>query len=59
MMIQMANNQFLVAEIDEPVQQRDGIAPTGDADEITRIWRRLRISRELMVSGFTSVFLSF
>src|SRR6266403_4572311 len=37
LMIQMANDQFRITETDQPVEQRDGIAPAGDADEIARI----------------------
>ena len=33
-MIQMADDQFLVTKIDQPVQQRDGIAPAGNADQV-------------------------
>jgi hypothetical protein len=39
-MIQMANDQFLVIEIGQPMQQRDRIAPARHADEIARIWRK-------------------
>ena|ERR1700730_3497447 len=41
LMIQMANDQFLVTETDQPVQQRDRIAPAGDADEIARFRRKI------------------
>src|SRR6516225_10339335 len=40
LMIQMANDQFLVIEIGQPMEQRDGIAPARDADEIARSWRK-------------------
>src|SRR5213596_3570118 len=40
LMVQMADDQFLVTETDQPVQQRDGIASAGDADQIARIgWK--------------------
>ena len=37
LMIQMADDEFLVTDTDQPVQQRDGIASAGDADQIARI----------------------
>jgi len=40
LMVQMTNDQFLVTEIDQPVEQRDGIAPTGNADQIRPLGRK-------------------
>ena len=35
LVIQMTDDQFFVAKIDKRMQQRDGISPAGDADEVT------------------------
>ena len=40
-MIQMADNQFVVAQVDQEMQQRDGIAAAGNADEIATGWREV------------------
>ena len=34
LMIKMADDQFLVAKINQEIQKRDGIAATGNADEV-------------------------
>jgi hypothetical protein len=34
LMIQMADNQFVVVQVDQEMQQCDGIAAAGNADEI-------------------------
>ena len=36
-MIEMTDDQFFVAKIDKLMQQRDGIAAAGDADEIATV----------------------
>ena len=33
-MIKMADDQFLVAKINQEIQKRDGIAAAGNADEV-------------------------
>jgi len=40
-MIQMADNQFIVAQVDQEMQQRDGIAAAGNADEVATGWREV------------------
>ena len=40
-MIQMADDQFIVAQVDQVMQQRDGIAAAGNADEIATGWREV------------------
>ena len=37
----MTNDQFLVTEIDQPVQQRDGITTAGDADQVARLRKEI------------------
>jgi len=41
LMIQMADNQFVVAQVDQEMQQRDGIAAAGNADKIATGWREV------------------
>ena len=41
LMIQMADDQIFVAKIDKRMQERDGIAAAGDADEIARLGREM------------------
>ena len=41
LMIQMANNEFIVAQVDQEMQQRDGIAAAGNADEVATGWREV------------------
>ena len=38
-MVEMANDQFAITEIDHAVQQRDRVAPAGNTDEVARVWR--------------------
>ena len=40
-MIEMANNESPVTKIDELTQQRNRIAPAGDADEVRVVLRKL------------------
>ena len=39
-MIKMADDQFAIAKIDQPVKQCDGVASAGNTDEIARIGRK-------------------
>jgi len=39
LMVEMANDQFAITEIDHAVQQRDRVAPAGNTDEVARVWR--------------------
>ena len=40
-MIKVADDEILVAIRDEQMQQRDGIAPAGNADEVAIGWREI------------------
>ena len=41
LMIQMADDQFVVAQVDQEMQQRDGIAAAGNADKVAMGWREI------------------
>ena len=41
-MIEVANNQFPIIESDKLMKKGDGIAATGNADEVTTIGRKIR-----------------
>jgi hypothetical protein len=41
LMIQMADNEFIVAQVDQEMKQRDGIAAAGNADKIATGWREV------------------
>jgi hypothetical protein len=41
LMIQVADGQVLVTKIDKLVEQGDGIAATGDADEVAFVRRKV------------------
>ena len=47
LMIEMANNEPPVIELDQLMQERNGIAATRDADEIRSILRKLREDLQL------------
>ena len=40
-MIEMADDQIFIAKIDKRMKQRDGIATSGDADEVATRWRKV------------------
>jgi hypothetical protein len=37
----VTNDQSFVTEADQPVQQRDGITPAGNTDEIGGVWGKV------------------
>ena len=50
----MANNEAPVIELDQLMQERNGIAATRDADEIRSILRKLREDLQLEVTVICS-----
>src|SRR4029077_21122657 len=40
-MIQVANDKSFVTQADQPVQQRDGITPAGNTDQIGSVWGKV------------------